>query len=112
MDEIHDVLLVFTNVPDRDVAMRIAQAQVEKRLAASVNILSGCTSVYRWQGEIERAEEIPLLIKTRGSRFHEVEATIRHLHPYELPEVIAVPVTQGFPEYLDWVSSETAIPIG
>jgi periplasmic divalent cation tolerance protein len=105
-------LLVFTNAPDRDVATRIAQALVDKRLAACVNVLAGCTSVYRWQGQVERAEEIPVLIKTRVSRFPEVEAMIRHLHPYELPEVIAVPVTQGLPEYLQWVAEETAIPIG
>ena len=112
MEEIHDVLLVFTNAPDRDVATRIAQTLVDKRLAACVNILPGCTSVYRWQGEVERAEEVPMLIKTRGARFHELEAAIRQLHPYELPEIIAVPVTQGLPDYLDWVTSETAIPIG
>ena len=105
-------LLVFTNVPNRDVAARIAETLVEKRLAACVNVLAGCTSTYRWQGEIERAEEIPVLIKTRAARFPEVEATIRHLHPYELPEIIAVPVTQGLPEYLQWVAEETAIPIG
>ena len=105
-------LLVVTNAPDREVAGRIAQALVDKRLAACVNILAGCTSVYRWQGEVERAEEVPMLIKTRGARFHELEAAIRQLHPYELPEIIAVPVTQGLPDYLDWVTSETAIPIG
>ena len=108
----HEALLVFTNAPDREVAERIAQALVEKRLAACVNVLAACTSVYRWQGAVERTEEIPLLIKTRAARFPEVEATIRRLHPYELPEVVAVPVTQGLPEYLDWVAEETAIPIG
>jgi periplasmic divalent cation tolerance protein len=114
MDHEHDqaTLLVFTNAPDREVAMRIAQALVEKRLAACVNVLAGCTSVYRWQGEVERAEEIPILIKTRAARFPEVEAMIRHLHPYELPEVLAVPVTHGLPDYLQWIAEETAIPIG
>ena len=114
MDEFDEAaaLLVFTNVPNRDVAAQIAEALVGKRLAACVNVLAGCTSIYRWQGEIERSEEIPVLIKTRAVRFPEVEATIRHLHPYELPEIIAVPVTQGLPEYLQWVAEETAIPIG
>lgn len=105
-------LLVVTNAPDREVAGRIAQALVDKRLAACVNILAACTSVYRWQGEVERAEEIPLLIKTRAARYPEVEAMIRHLHPYELPEVIAVPLAQGLPDYLQWIAEETAIPIG
>ena len=111
-DEDDAALLVVTNAPDREVAARIAEALVDKRLAACVNILSGCTSVYRWQGEIERAEEIPMLIKTRAARYAEVEATIRHLHPYELPEVIAVPLAQGLPDYLQWIAEETAIHIG
>ena len=105
-------LLVITNAPDREVAGHIAQALVDKRLAACVNILGACTSVYRWQGAVERAEEIPMLIKTRSARYPEVEATIRDLHPYELPEVIAVPLAQGLPDYLEWLAEQTAIPIG
>ena len=114
MDERDDsaTLLVISNAPDREVAERIAEALVAKRLAACVNILGACTSVYRWQGEVERAEEIPVLIKTRLARYPEVEALIRQLHPYELPEIIAVPVTHGLPDYLQWVAEETAIPIG
>ena len=113
MDETTDAaVLVFTNVPDRETAGRIAEALVEKRLAACVNVLAGCTSVYRWEGDVERAEEIPVLIKTRAARYPEVEALIRQLHPYELPEVIAVPIVHGFPDYLEWVAGETAIPIG
>ena len=105
-------LLVFTNLPNHAAAMKLAQGLVEKRLAACVNVLSGCTSVYRWEGVVERAEEVPVLIKTRASRYAEIEAAIRGLHPYELPEVIAVPVVRGLPDYLDWVAEETAIPIG
>jgi periplasmic divalent cation tolerance protein len=112
IESLDEPLLVITNAPDRDVAERIAQALVDKRLAACVNILSVCTSVYRWQGEVERAEEIPMLIKTRAARYPEVEAMIRHLHPYELPEVIAVPLAQGQPDYLQWLAEQTAIPIG
>ena len=107
-----ETLLVFTNLPDRDTAGKLAQALVEQRLAACVNLLSGCTSVYRWEGAIEHAEEVPVLIKTRAARYPEVEALIRSLHPYELPEIIAVPVVRGLPDYLDWVAGETAIPIG
>ena len=105
-------LLVFTNLPDHDAAMRLAQSLVEKRLAACVNVLSGCSSVYRWQGAVERAEEVPVLIKTRPSRYAELEAAIRSLHPYEVPEVIAVPIVRGLTDYLEWVAEETAIPIG
>jgi periplasmic divalent cation tolerance protein len=105
-------LLVFTNLPDREAAMKLARGLVNKRLAACVNVLSGCTSVYRWEGSVEHAEEVPVLIKTRAARYPEIEAAIRSLHPYELPEVIAVPVVRGLTDYLDWVAEETAIPIG
>jgi periplasmic divalent cation tolerance protein len=107
-----DALLVITNLPDRDAAWKLAQALIDQRLAACVNLLAGCTSVYRWEGAIEQAEEVPVLIKTRAARYPEVEALIRSLHPYELPEIIAVPVVRGLPDYLQWVAEETAIPIG
>jgi periplasmic divalent cation tolerance protein len=111
-DNPNDTLLVFTNAPDRTVAMRIAQALVDERLAACVNVLGDCTSVYRWEGAVETAQELPIIIKTRSARYDEVEAAIRRLHPYELPEIVAVPVVHGLRDYLDWVSGETAIPIG
>ena len=107
-----DTLLVFTNLPDRDAAIKLAQGLVAKRLAACVNVLGGCTSVYRWKGEVETADEVPVLVKTRASRYDELEAAIRELHPYELPEIVAVPIVRGLPEYLEWVTEETAIPIG
>lgn len=107
-----DTLLVFTNLPDRAAALDLARALVSRRLAACVNVLDGCTSVYRWQGVVEEASEVPVLLKTRSARYAEVEAAIRELHPYELPEIVAVPVVRGLPEYLEWVAHETAIPIG
>jgi periplasmic divalent cation tolerance protein len=106
-----DTLLVFTNLPDREAATRLAHGLVEQRLAACVNVLGACTSVYRWKGEVEEAQEVPVLIKTRASRYAEVEAGIRGLHPYELPEIIAVPVVRGLPDYLEWVAEEAAIHI-
>ena len=112
MDGEEETLLVFTNLPDRDAALVLARALVERRLAACVNVLGACTSVYRWQGNMEEAAEVPVLLKTRATRYAEVEATIRELHPYELPEIVAVPIVRGLPEYLDWVAEETAIPIG
>jgi len=111
-DDENDTLMVFTNLPDRDAALGLARALVERRLAACVNVLAGCTSVYRWQGDVEEAAEVPVLLKTRAARYPELEAAIRELHPYELPEIVAVPVVRGLPEYLDWVAEETAIPIG
>ena len=102
-----DSLLVVTNLPDRESAEKLAALLIERRLAACVSILAPCSSVYRWQGEIQHDEEHPLLIKTAKDRYAELEAAIRANHPYELPEVIAVPVTQGLPAYLQWVESET-----
>ena len=107
-----DTLLVFTNLPDMEAAVTLARELVVRRLAACVNVLNGCTSIYRWKGAVEQADEVPVLLKTRAARYAEVEAAIRELHPYELPEVVAVPVGRGLPEYLEWVAEETAIPIG
>ena len=112
MSEEGEALLVFTNLPDRDAAAKLARALVEQRLAACVNVLAPCTSVYRWKGDVEEAQEVPVLIKTRAARYAELERAIRKLHPYELPEVVAVPIVHGLPEYLEWVGEETAIPIG
>jgi len=98
---------VITNLPDQDSARRVAETLIARHLAACVNLLAPCTSVYRWQGKVESAEETPLLIKTLASHYSKVEATIRQLHPYELPEIIAVPISAGLPEYLNWVAAET-----
>jgi len=102
-----DACLVITNLPDRDSAGRLARALIEKRLAACINVLSPCRSIYRWQGKTEDAEEFPVLIKTTRERYPALEAAIRAAHPYELPEIIAVPLAAGLPAYLEWVDSET-----
>ena len=107
-----DILVVLTNLPDRDAAMKLARALVERRLAACVNILGEASSIYWWRGEIETASEVPVLIKTRSGLYPELEAAIKKVHPYELPEIIAVPVVLGLPAYLDWVTAETSIAIG
>ena len=103
----HQTLVVLTNLPDEASAHALATALVGERLAACVNVLAPCRSVYRWQGAIENATEIPLLIKTTAVRYAALEAAIRARHPYELPEIIAVPIAHGLPEYLDWVVAET-----
>lgn len=107
-----DAVIVLTSLPDRAAALKLAQALVEQRLAACVNVLAECTSVYRWKEAIETAPEVPLLIKTRAALYAEVEAVIRRHHPYELPEIVAVPLVRGFPEYLEWVTAETTLSIG
>jgi periplasmic divalent cation tolerance protein len=100
-------LLILTNLPDADSAQALATTLVRERLAACVNVLAPCRSVYRWQGAIENAQEVPLLIKTTVARYAELEAAIRAAHPYELPEIIAVPIAYGLPGYLSWVVTET-----
>ena len=102
-----DILLVITNLPDAQTAGQLARRLIEDRVAACVNQLAPCTSTYRWQGSIETAVEVPLLIKTTRAAYPRLEQLIRTAHPYELPEIIAVPVTTGLPAYLDWVSRET-----
>ena len=103
-------LLILTNLPDKDSAVALARRLVEDRLAACVNILSPCHSVYRWQGEMETVDEVPLLIKSSAGRYAELEAAIRAHHPYEVPEIIAVPISAGLPEYLVWLAESTAAP--
>lgn len=100
-------LLILTNLPDEASAQAMATTLVSARLAACVNMLAPCRSVYRWQGAIESTQEIPLLIKTTATRYAELESAIRAAHPYELPEIIAVPIAHGLPEYLGWVVAET-----
>ncbi|MCK9380350.1 MAG: divalent-cation tolerance protein CutA [Sulfuritalea sp.] len=100
-------LLILTNLPDEASAQALATALVTERLAACVNILAPCRSVYRWQGKIESVPEVPLLIKTTAARYAALETAIRARHPYELPEIIAVPVAHGLPEYLAWLITET-----
>ena len=102
-----DVLLVVTNLPDRASAERVAEALVIQRVAACVNVLAECVSIYRWEGKLEHANEVPLLIKTTRAAYPELEDALRKLHPYELPEIIALPVGAGLPEYLNWVVQET-----
>jgi periplasmic divalent cation tolerance protein len=100
-------LLVLTNLPDRAVAERLADMLVAKNLAACVNILAPCRSVYRWKGALQHDEEHPLLIKTTAERYSALEEALRAGHPYELPEIIAVPIERGLVAYLDWVAAET-----
>ncbi|MBC8119123.1 MAG: divalent-cation tolerance protein CutA [Burkholderiaceae bacterium] len=106
-----EVLLVLTNCPDEGVADRIALALVEQGLAACVNRCPPVHSIYRWQGSVERASEVPLLIKTTRDRYAEVERAILQLHPYDLPEIIAVPITAGHAGYLRWLTEQTTPPL-
>jgi periplasmic divalent cation tolerance protein len=96
-------LVIMTTCPDAESADRLSRRLVEGRLAACVNVLPETGSVYRWQGTIERSRETLLFIKTTRARYEAVEAFIRAGHPYELPEVIAVPIERGSPAYISWL---------
>ena len=97
------ILLVFCSCPDRESAERIASALVQRRLAACVNIGGESASIYRWEGKLERASEHLLSIKTGAAAYPALEQAIVDLHPYELPEIVAVPVERGLPGYLHWI---------
>jgi periplasmic divalent cation tolerance protein len=103
-----DTILVLTNLPDKATATRLASMLVEHRHAACVNIFAECTSVYRWKGRVETATEVPVLIKTSRSAYARLEEEILANHPYELPEIVSVPVAGGLGAYLDWMATQTA----
>ena len=103
-----DTLLVITNLPDAESARALATKLIEQRVAACVNILAPCLSIYRWEGRLEEVEEVPLLIKTSAPRYAALEEAIRAYHPYELPEIVAVRIEKGLPDYLAWVAASTA----
>ena len=100
-------IFILTNLPDSGAAFNLARDLVRLRLAACVNVLSPATSVYRWEGAIERATEHPILIKSTADRYPALEAAIRERHPYTLPEIVAWPVERGLPAYLRWIEDET-----
>ncbi len=100
-------VLILTNFPDKNSALALAEALIDQHLAACVNALSPCVSIYRWKDGIESAEEIPVLIKSQRQHYERIEQLIKMMHPYELPEVIMVPILSGLPAYLQWIVDET-----
>jgi periplasmic divalent cation tolerance protein len=100
-------LLILTTLPDVAGAEKLAHALIERRAAACVNVLAACRSIYRWQSGVETADEVPLLIKTTAASYPLVEEIVRAQHPYDVPELIAIPITHGLPAYLDWLAAET-----
>ena len=100
-------LICFCTCPDADCAERIAAALVAERLAACVNLLPGLRSVYRWQGKVEAAAEVLLLVKTSAEAYPALQERLRQMHPYELPELLAVEAASGLPEYLQWLAAES-----
>lgn len=107
MDLPNSLVLVFSTVPDRATGLRIGRALVERRLVACANLVPGLTSVYRWDGEVHEDDEMLLLMKTRRTRLPELTESLTALHPFQVPELVAVPVEAGLPAYCSWVVAET-----
>ncbi len=103
MGETQAARLVLCTVPDEDSARQLADTLVGEGLAACVNLVPGLVSIYRWRGERQEGTELLLLIKTTAQRYPALQERIASLHPYELAEIIAVPISEGLPAYLDWV---------
>ncbi len=100
--------VVLTTLPDRRSADRLASALVRQKLAACVSVLGPVRSVYRWKGRVERAREMLLVVKTARSRCPALERFVRRNHPYEVPEVLCLPVTRGSSAYLSWLGAAVA----
>ncbi len=105
-----DAILILTTTDSEESAHRIAAALVEAREAACVSILPGVRSIYRWQGKVCDEGELLLLIKTVAGLFEAVRTRIRQLHPYQAPEVVALPMTAGDPDYMRWLSEQVHAP--
>lgn len=103
-----EVILVLTTLPDIASAEKLAESLIRQKLAACINMLAPCVSIYEWQGQLEKTTEIPMLIKTTIQCYPALEAAVRALHPYELPEIIHVPVTGGLTAYLNWVAHQAS----
>ncbi len=102
----NEFFLVFTTVPDEKIAQKIAKGLIEERLAACVTISASAQSYYRWEGKISKDREYVLFIKTKATLFSKLEKKIQEIHPYEVPEIIAIPILKGSTRYLDWIAKE------
>ncbi len=100
-------LLVLVTAPDLERGEMIARSLVEERLAACVSVSPGLISFYRWEGKIQEDREVLLLIKTRAAKLEDLISMVQQLHPYQIPEIIALPISGGSREYLDWIWQET-----
>ena len=103
-----EIWVVYSTFPTRDKAISAARALIESRHAACANVFGGITSVYRWQGAVQQEDETVLIAKTRGEKLQALIDALKNLHSYELPCIVAYPITGGFAPFLQWVADETA----
>jgi len=102
-----EAIVILTSMPADGSAQRLAKQLLTTKIAACVNIMAPCMSTYRWQGTVESATEVPVLIKTQRCHYEAVERVIRACHPYTVPEIIALPIVAGLADYLGWIATET-----
>jgi periplasmic divalent cation tolerance protein len=102
-----DAMLVLTTLPSSDAAVELARTVVAERLAACANLIPAIRSIYRWKGKLQDENEVLVLLKTRQEHFERLKQRILELHPYEIPEVLALPIEQGYAAYLEWIAGET-----
>jgi len=100
-------IVVYITVPSQEVGLQIANMLVENNLAACVNILPGVMSIYQWQGQLQQDDELLLIAKTRSGSFDQLASAVKKAHPYDVPEIIALPIVAGSNEYLTWIDEET-----
>ncbi|HUX34368.1 MAG TPA: divalent-cation tolerance protein CutA [Gemmatimonadaceae bacterium] len=106
-----DAIVVLTTVANDDEAVRLVRALLERRLIACGTLVPGARSLYRWQGKIADEREVVILLKTRSARLETLQAAFGELHPYKVPELLALPVSAGLAKYLEWISGETTLAL-
>jgi periplasmic divalent cation tolerance protein len=106
-----DAIVVMTTLASPDDAVKLVQALLERRLIACGSVLPGARSLYRWQGKIADEQEAVVLLKTRSARLETLKLAFEELHPYKVPELLAIPVTAGNAKYLDWINGETTLAL-
>lgn len=106
-----DAIVVLTTVASDEEGIRLVRALLERRLIACGTLVPGARSLYRWQGKIADEREVVLILKTRSARLETLQAAFGELHPYKVPELLALPVSAGLPKYLDWISGETTLAL-
>ena len=106
-----DAIVVLTTVASDEEGVRLVRALLERRLIACGTLVPGARSLYRWQGKIADEREVMVILKTRSARLETLQAAFGELHPYKVPELLALPVSAGLPRYLDWISGETTLAL-
>jgi periplasmic divalent cation tolerance protein len=106
-----DAIVVFTTVSSDDEAVRFVRTLLDRRLIACGTLLPGARSIYRWQGKIADEREVLVLLKTRSARLEPLQEAFRELHPYKVPELLAVSVDTGLEKYIEWISDETSLSL-